>query len=164
LSTSDRARCFPPCPEKTIGLRYGSCWRYRSRSKASTVRSKGITTWVESSAAEIHPHGLPRRMATVVLAACLADAVPIRERSRLDTMSQDRPSIKQVKQQHEMDLLSIDDVEGVGIGEENDRPVIKVYVAGKTRELEERLPRELEGYPVRIEVSGEFHTLPAGGP
>jgi hypothetical protein len=70
-------------------------------------------------------------------------------------------TIHKVKAKHEMRLMGIDGVEGVGIGEEEDQPVIKVYVARKTRQLKKQIPDELEGYPVRIESTGEFHTLPA---
>ncbi len=75
-------------------------------------------------------------------------------------MAAKRSPIEQVKAKHEMRLLRIEGVEGVGIGEEADQLVIKVYVAKKTKALQESIPARIEGYPVRIEVSGEFHALP----
>jgi hypothetical protein len=55
--------------------------------------------------------------------------------------------------------LNIEGVEGVGIGEESGQLVIKVYVVKKTRSLQESIPSQLDGYPVSIEVTGEFHAL-----
>jgi hypothetical protein len=70
-------------------------------------------------------------------------------------------SIEQVKEEHELQLMAIDGVQGVGIGERDDADglAIKVYVDNKTKALQEKLPKELDGHPVQIEVSGEFHAL-----
>ncbi len=70
-------------------------------------------------------------------------------------------TIEQVKEKHESKLMSIQGVEGVGIGEELGKPFIKVYVAKKTKSLETKIPKQMEGYPVKIEESGEFKALPA---
>jgi hypothetical protein len=43
------------------------------------------------------------------------------------------------------------------------RPCILVLVVRLTPELRERLPRELEGWPVRVEESGEIRALPDSG-
>lgn len=40
------------------------------------------------------------------------------------------------------------------------RPCILVLVVRRTPELEARLPRRLEGWPVKIEVTGELHAMP----
>jgi hypothetical protein len=74
-----------------------------------------------------------------------------------------KSTIEQVKERHELRLLEIDGVEGVGIGSDDrsGTTVIKVYVGQKSKVLQERIPAELEGYPVHLEVSGEFNTLPA---
>lgn len=70
-------------------------------------------------------------------------------------------SIERVKAAHEGELMAIDGVQGVGIGqrEDGDGLVIKVYVDVKTKALQEKLPKQIEGHPVQIEVSGEFHAL-----
>lgn len=70
-------------------------------------------------------------------------------------------TIHQIKEKHQAHLMGIDGVEGVGVGEEAGKPVIKVYVVRKTKPLQKSIPDELEGYPVRIESTGEFNTLPA---
>jgi len=43
---------------------------------------------------------------------------------------------------------------------EDGRPCILVMVVRLTPELRARLPRQLEGWPVRIEETGEIHALP----
>ena len=50
---------------------------------------------------------------------------------------------------------------GVGIGLDTDknRKVIKIYADKKTKELQQQIPSELEGYPVQIEVSEEFRAF-----
>lgn len=72
-----------------------------------------------------------------------------------------KKSIEAVKAAHEMKLMDIEGVQGVGIGQQAkaDGLAIKVYVDNKTKALQEKLPKELEGHPVEIEVSGEFNAL-----
>ncbi len=75
--------------------------------------------------------------------------------------SKKQRAIKEVKAAHEMRLMNIEGVQGVGIGqqEKGNGLAIKVYVDNKTKSLQEKLPKELEGHPVEIDVSGEFHAL-----
>jgi len=40
------------------------------------------------------------------------------------------------------------------------RPCISVMVVRLTPELRARLPRELEGWPVRVDETGEIHAMP----
>jgi hypothetical protein len=70
-------------------------------------------------------------------------------------------SIEQVKARHELDLLRIEGVQGVGVGldEKGQQEVIKVYVNKKTPLLQQRIPSEIEGFPVDVEVSGEFRAF-----
>lgn len=68
-------------------------------------------------------------------------------------------AIEQIKAKYETQFLSIEGVEGVGIGEEMSKPVIKVYVVKKTKALAEKIPAQIEGYPVKMEVTGEFHAF-----
>lgn len=63
--------------------------------------------------------------------------------------------IEHVKRVHEAELFLIDGVEGVGIGEDEDgNEFIRVYVRDK--ETAVRVPKSLEGFPVKTYVSGEF--------
>jgi hypothetical protein len=71
------------------------------------------------------------------------------------------PTIDQVKEKHEMELMAIPGVTGVGIGQDSRKPggVIKVYVERTTPELTRKIPKQIEGYSVAIEQTGEFRAL-----
>ncbi len=69
-------------------------------------------------------------------------------------------SIEEVLEEHTLELMSIEGVVGTAEGLSNGKPCIKVYVIKKTRQLTQRIPTTLEGYPVVIEETGEFRALP----
>ena len=69
-------------------------------------------------------------------------------------------AIDEVLKEHSRDLMSIPGVVGTAQGLCNDKPCIKVYVVKETPELDQKIPHILEGYPVSIEVTGEFKALP----
>jgi hypothetical protein len=72
-----------------------------------------------------------------------------------------KKTIQKAKAQHEMQLLGIKGVTGVGIGEEDGRKVIKVYVVRKTKSLKNEIPDSINGFPVSIEATDEINILPA---
>jgi len=57
--------------------------------------------------------------------------------------------------------MAIPGVVGVAIGLRDDgtTPCIQILVAERTRTLEERLPRTLEGHPVVVEETGPIRPL-----
>ncbi len=64
-------------------------------------------------------------------------------------------SITEVKSKHESRLLSLPGVVSVGIGRASDgRTVIVIGVEGKAGVEGPDLPKQLEGYPVRVDVIG----------
>jgi hypothetical protein len=65
-------------------------------------------------------------------------------------------TIKAVLKEHTEVLMSIPGVAGTAQGLCNDKPCIIVFVIKKTPELEQKIPLALEGYPVKIEVTGEI--------
>ncbi len=70
-------------------------------------------------------------------------------------------SLTEVLADHTPELMRVPGV--VGTAESVDaagRPCILVMVAKLTPELRSRLPRSLEGWPVRVEETGEFRALP----
>lgn len=67
--------------------------------------------------------------------------------------------ITEVLERHTPHLMSIPGVVGTGEGEQHGRPCIVVFVIERTPEIERLIPKELEGYPVRIDVSGEIGPL-----
>lgn len=52
--------------------------------------------------------------------------------------------------------MSLPGVVGTAIGRCDGLPCIRVLVARKTRAVEQQIPLSVEGYPVRVDVTGEF--------
>ncbi|HTK81786.1 MAG TPA: hypothetical protein VL633_05800 [Bacteroidota bacterium] len=73
------------------------------------------------------------------------------------TSTKNKPlrNINDVKEAHTGHLMSIPGVTGVYVGEnEEHTPCIVVMVQAKTRDVENRIPRELEGHPVIVKETG----------
>ncbi len=68
--------------------------------------------------------------------------------------------IMAVQEQYESQLMSIPGVVGVGIGECEGQPCLKVLVEEESPELERQIPKQLEGFKVDIEVTGALKTQP----
>jgi hypothetical protein len=68
--------------------------------------------------------------------------------------------IEEVLKKHTPELMSTPGVVGTAQGLCDGQPCIKVFAAEKTRDLEEKIPESLEGYPVMIEETGRFRALP----
>lgn len=62
---------------------------------------------------------------------------------------------------HDRQLLELPAVVGVYVGvlADGKMPCLKVMLARPTPETERKLPREIEGYPVVTEISGEIRPL-----
>jgi hypothetical protein len=69
--------------------------------------------------------------------------------------------INAVLADHDKELLAIPGITGVYVGllKDNKTPCLKVMLARKDSDLERRIPRALEGYPVVTEVTGEIRPL-----
>lgn len=62
---------------------------------------------------------------------------------------------------HTPGLMALPGVVGTAESRTADgKPCILVMLAKSSPELRSKLPRELEGWPVRIEVTGEFRAMP----
>ena len=59
-------------------------------------------------------------------------------------------------ERHQDRLMSIPGVAGVGIGGSEDSPVIVVMVKKGGADIRKKLPARIEGYPVKVEVTGEI--------
>jgi len=72
-----------------------------------------------------------------------------------------RRDINAVLAAHDRQLLELPDVVGVYVGvlADGKTPCLKVMLARPTPETERKLPREIEGYPVVTEISGESRPL-----
>lgn len=69
-------------------------------------------------------------------------------------------TIEEVLKEHTDQLMSMPGVVGTAQGLCDDKPCIKVFVIKKTHELDEKIPDILDGYPVKIEETGEIKALP----
>lgn len=65
-------------------------------------------------------------------------------------------SIEQVLSDNTSRWMALPGVVGTGIGECNGKPCIKVFAAAKSDSLQRQIPKQIDGYPVEIEVTGEF--------
>lgn len=65
-------------------------------------------------------------------------------------------TIEQVLEENTQRLMLIKGVVGTAIGKCDDEPCIKILVMELTEELEMKLPKILENYPVFIEETGEI--------
>jgi len=75
-----------------------------------------------------------------------------------------RPTIEQAQAEHTERWMAIPGVVGTGIGECSGELCIVVYVSEESAEIRDAIPAKVEGYPVRIEVTGPFRTQePEGG-
>jgi hypothetical protein len=63
--------------------------------------------------------------------------------------------VKRVKDRYEGQLLSLDGVQGVGIGDADGQPAIAVYVDHALAQSVE-IPQKLDDVPVVVEESGVF--------
>ena len=68
-------------------------------------------------------------------------------------------TIEEVLKEHTDEWMSIPGVVGMGIGELEEKPCIRVFVMKKTEELTEKIPSQVDGYPVIIEETGEIRAL-----
>lgn len=54
--------------------------------------------------------------------------------------------------------MEVSGVVGTGVGLCEGDPCIKVFVSERTPEVEREIPGEVEGYTVRVEVTGPFRS------
>ena len=68
-------------------------------------------------------------------------------------------SMAETLKEHSGELMSLPGVVGTAQGLCDSDPCIEVYVIKKTPELEKQIPRTLDGYPVRVEETGEIRPI-----
>ena len=64
--------------------------------------------------------------------------------------------VEEVLKKYTDSLMIIPGVVGTGQGLFGGKSCIKVFVVKKTSELENKIPKTLEGYPVKIKETGVF--------
>jgi hypothetical protein len=69
-------------------------------------------------------------------------------------------SIQQVKAKHENRLMAIPGVVSVGLGQDKDGHMAIIVGLDRARpDIEDQLPRRLEGYPVVVQIVGSIKAL-----
>ena len=68
-------------------------------------------------------------------------------------------TIEQVQEEHTDDWMAIPGVEGTAIGLSEGKPCIRIFTSSKPKELRDKIPSTVEGYPVIIEETGAFRAL-----
>lgn len=109
----------------------------------------------------------PRVAAAILAVLCGLALVSCRERGAKPGagVMTERPSIESVLADHTPRLMAIDGVVGTYQGALDDgTPCIGIMVVKLTPELRRRLPRELEGYPVKLDETGVIRALPDSAP
>jgi hypothetical protein len=78
-----------------------------------------------------------------------------------DRLQVSNPTIEEVKADWEERLMAMPGVMGVGIGltQDRQRTCIKVYVNRQSPAPTTQIPKEIEGYPVEVEVRKPFRAL-----
>lgn len=107
---------------------------------------------------------LTRIVTTVLTLGALVLTLPAcRSDERKGQASVPDRDIKTVMEAHVNELMAVAGVTAVAIGAlEDGTPCIKVYVENSNDEIKRRIPKELEGHPVVVEVSGEIRPMDGG--
>ena len=71
-----------------------------------------------------------------------------------------RPPIADVLARHTPSLMATPGVVGTGEGRSHDQAVIVIFVIKRTSQLEQAVPKVIEGYPVELRESGQVTAPP----
>lgn len=69
-------------------------------------------------------------------------------------MAETPKTIEAVLAAHNDSLMAVPGVLGTAIGRCDNAPCIRILVSRVTDEVQRRIPSQLEGFPVRIDVTG----------
>ena len=70
-----------------------------------------------------------------------------------------RRKISEVLKVHTDELMALPGVMGVAEGKSQGKPCIKVFLVEMKPELLKQIPDTIEGYPIKIDESGELYKL-----
>lgn len=107
--------------------------------------------------------GIYRLCTLAIVGLMLLGCSPVRSAESSEPPGVNQKTIEQVLHEHSKELMALPAVVGVAIGLCKNAPCILVMAEKDSAELRSRLPSELDGYPVRIEVTGKMHSLPDSG-
>ena len=105
---------------------------------------------------QMHKIGLCSVLTVILVSIACSAAIqsPVNQTGQQEPMA--RKDINAVLKDHDKELLAIPGVVGVYVGllPDDKTPCLKVMVVKETEDLKRRIPKTIEGYPVRIEESG----------
>lgn len=104
-----------------------------------------------------------RRLAAGALAAGLAACAGGTPGGPPSEASVER-TIEEVQEAYTPEWMSLAGVVGTAVGLCDGRPCIKVYADGPVEPLRERIPNEVEGYPVVLERTGPIRARDPDAP
>ena len=102
---------------------------------------------------------VPSLVRFAIGAAVLSTALASTATCSMRDKGENSKTIEAAMARHGDKLMSLPGVVGVGIGECEGAPCIKVFVARKSAELSKKIPSELEGFPVDVVETGKFRAL-----
>ncbi|MGA2297321.1 MAG: hypothetical protein ABSG15_07230 [FCB group bacterium] len=57
-------------------------------------------------------------------------------------------------------LMALPGVQGAGMGKKGEKDCVVVYVSKISKSTKQKIQKMLEGYPLTIEKTGQFHAMP----
>jgi hypothetical protein len=95
-------------------------------------------------------------LTAVIVIAIVGAMLACVKRKDTGTLNERNRSVEQVFDVHRDSLLSIPGVVGAGIAKLDDKPCIMIMVKQKGQYAEGQLPKELDGYKVIVQETGEL--------
>ena len=115
---------------------------------------------------QMHKIGLCSVLAVILVSIACSAAIQssVNQTGQQEPMA--RKDINAVLKDHDKELLAIPGVVGVYVGllPDDKTPCLKVMVVKETEDLTRKIPKTIEGYPVRIEESGVIRPLKGPSP
>ena len=128
--------------------------------------SKQISAWKHHSKKAAEPGKLYWQVAPAALGllgalALLCGCYPRARQVHAQSPNMPLRDIDAVLRAHDKELLAIPGVVGVYVGLLPDQttPCLKVMVVKKTKDLEQAIPKSLEGYPVELDETGVIRPM-----
>ena len=101
-------------------------------------------------------------VATLLVAGVLASCTARHDRE--ETQAVTSKTIEAVLAAHTDSLMALPGVVGTAIGLCDGAPCIRVFLADSGAAARRRIPQELEGYPLKVEVTGPIRPRRPGTP
>lgn len=92
----------------------------------------------------------------LAIASCALCCQPSTVENHENIQEMPKLTIEKVQEKYQDQWMAIPGVVGVGIGAFANKPVIMVMVVKKTPEIQQKIPKTVEGYSVKIEETGEI--------